>query len=146
MFDDENEQNSTSCDNGTDSSQTSKSTITANLLPVTTAFSYHPVARQSYFTTPIETALKQYHDIDDDPIPFIDDNLSTVHSRKSSTCWSDRTSLSSRFSLIWKLNMIRSGSQNRSKLSNGRDKRRDNRRNIRYSIPISQQNRFSEEL
>ncbi|CAF1032572.1 unnamed protein product, partial [Didymodactylos carnosus] len=53
----------------------------------------------SYFHTAIENVIRQR---DDDPIPFIDETISTGASRKSSTCWSERTSLSSRFGLRFK--------------------------------------------
>lgn len=127
----EYEQNS--CYNESDSSN---STLLAQL-PSSIPYRSYPTTRPSYFNSGIEAAMKQRLDIDDEPIPFIDDNLSTAPSRKSSaTCWSDKTSLSSRLSLIWKLN------QKRSKTINGKDKRRSNHqhRNMKYSIPPIQQN------
>jgi hypothetical protein len=62
---------------------------------------------RSYFLSTIESAIKQRLDDEDEPIPFIDENLSIAASRKSSACWSDRTSLSSRFGLSKKWNLIR---------------------------------------
>ncbi|CAF4481983.1 unnamed protein product, partial [Rotaria sp. Silwood2] len=95
----------------------------------------------------IETDIKQ-HLPDDEPIPYIDDNLSVTHSRKSSACWSDRTSLSSRFGLAWKLNLMRSGSQIRPPTSSNEivgGTKRFNYRTIRYTIPRSQL-KFHDEL
>ena len=87
--------------------------------------------------------MKQHLEDDGgEPIPFIDENLSTAHSRKSSACWSDRTSLSSRLSLIWKLNRMRNNSQTRSNGSKRNDKRRAHQHNrtMRYTISPSQPN------
>ena len=66
--------------------------------------------RGSYFNSAFETAIRQ-HLHDDEPIPFIDENLSVTHSRKSSACWSDRTSLSSRFGFARKFHFMRPNSQ-----------------------------------
>jgi hypothetical protein len=150
----EDETNSSSYFNETQSSQTSNSTIIANLPPPSTYYPY-PSPHTSYFNSAIETAIKQ-HLHDDEPIPFIDDNLSLTHSRKSSACWSDRTSLSSRFGLAWKLNLIRSNTQIRppppppppppSNEMAGGETKRFNYRTIRYTIPPSQQTRFHDEL
>ena len=109
----EDETNSSSLYNETD---TLNSTIIVNLPPArpppppSASYYLHSSPHTSYFNSAIETAIKQ-HLHDDEPIPFIDDNLSVTHSRKSSACWSDRTSLSSRFGLAWKLNFIRSNAQ-----------------------------------
>jgi len=147
----EDEANSSSYFNETQSSQTSNSTIIANLPPPS---SYYPYSspHTSYFNSAIETAIK-HHLHDDEPIPFIDDNLSVTHSRKSSACWSDRTSLSSRFGLAWKLNLIRSNTQIRPPTPSnetgvgGGGTKRFNYRTIRYTIPPSQhQLRFHDEL
>jgi len=137
----DNEQNCSSCYNETESSQTSNS-ILITKLPPTPSYHHCPTTRPSYFNNAIETAIEKHLNDDDEPIPFIDDNISTERSRKSSACWSDRTSLSSRFSLIWKLNRMRSGSNNRSMLSKGKEKRRrrHHHRTMEYSIPPSQQN------
>ncbi len=117
--------------NESDNSQTSNSTLIPNLPPTTI---YHH-SRPSYFNSAIETAIEQR--LDDEPIPFIDENPSATHSRKSSACWSDKTSLSSRFSLAWKLNVMRSSAQNRS----AKDKQRHHHpRTIRYTIPPIQPN------
>jgi hypothetical protein len=108
----------------------------------------HSSPRISYFNSAIETAIKQ-HLHDDEPIPFIDDNLSVTHSRKSSACWSDRTSLSSRLGLAWRLNLIRSSTQIRSPTPSneiGGGAKRFNYRTIRYAIPSSQQLPFHDEL
>ncbi|CAF0754023.1 unnamed protein product [Didymodactylos carnosus] len=53
----------------------------------------------SYFQSAIENVIRHR---DDDPIPFIDETISAGASRKSSACWSERTSLSSRFGLRFK--------------------------------------------
>ncbi len=136
--------NSSSCYNETDSSLTSNTTTIGNL-PSTIPYHHLLTGHTSYFHSGIETAIKQHLDEDDEPIPFIDDNLSNAHSRKSSACWSDKTSLSSRFSLAWKLNRMRSSSQNRSPLSKG--KRRHQHRTNRFTIsPSSQKNQSNEEL
>jgi hypothetical protein len=136
--------NTSSCYNETDSSQTSNITTIANL-PSTIPYYHLPTGHTSYFNSEIETAIKQHLDDDDEPIPFIDDNLSNAHSRKSSACWSDKTSLSSRFSLAWKLNRMRTSSQNRSPLS--KEKRRYQHRTNRFTIsPSSQQNQSNDEL
>jgi hypothetical protein len=148
LANEEDEPNSLTCYNETESSQTSNSTVTANLLPPATSYYCYPTTHTSYFNSSIETAIKQRLDNEDnEPIPFIDDNTSIAHSRKSSACWSDRTSLSSRFSLAWKLNAMRSRSQTRSTLSNGNEKRRRyHPRTMRYSIPSSQQTQCNDEL
>jgi len=135
----DDEQNYSNCYNETESSQRSNSILIAKL-PPTTSYHHCPTTRPSYFSNAIETAIEQNLNDDDEPIPFIDDNISTERSRKSSACWSDRTSLSSRFSLIWKLNRMRSGSNNRSTLSKEKEKRRRHHRTMRYSIPPLQQN------
>jgi hypothetical protein len=135
----EEEQNNSSYCHPTECSETSDSTLLANL-PSITPYQHYLTARPSYFNSTIESAMKQHLDDDSEPIPFIDENVSTTHSRKSSACWSDRTSLSSRFSLIWKLNRMRSNSQNRSTLSNSKDKRRTHHRTFRYTTPSSQPN------
>ena len=96
--------------------------------------------RPSYFRSTIESAMKERLEDDGEPIPFIDENLSSAHSRKSSACWSDRTSLSSRLSLIWKLNRMRTNSQNRSNGSKRNEKRRAHHRTMRYTIPPTQPN------
>lgn len=135
----EDESNSSSYCNETETFQTSNSTITTHP-PLPLSPFYPP--RTSYFHSAIETAIKQ-HFHDDEPIPFIDDNISMTHSRKSSACWSDRTSLSSRLSLIWKLNRMRTNSQNRSNGSKRNDKRRahhHHHRTTRYTIPPTQPN------
>ena len=92
-----------------------------------------PPGRISYFNSAFESALKQ-HLHDDEPIPFIDENLSVTHSRKSSACWSDRTSLSSRFGLSWKLHFMRSSAQLRPTTVS-----RFNYRTIRYALPPSKE-------
>ena len=111
------------------SSNTSESVTTSDsvLLPrSTTKFHYQQSAiRPSYFNSTIESAMRQHFENDDEPIPFIDENLSNTHSRKSSACWSDRTSLSSRLSSLWRLN---------------RDKRRSQHRSMRYTISPTQAN------
>ncbi|UJR15898.1 hypothetical protein I4U23_002821 [Adineta vaga] len=124
----EYETNSSSSVNETELSQTSNTTLTANL-PQTSHYLYSS-SRISYFNSAIETAIK-HHINDDEPIPFIDDNLSVTHSRKSSACWSDRTSLSSRFGLAWKWNGIRSGTPSNEIGST----KRFNYRPIRYTMP-----------
>lgn len=138
------------CYNETESSQTSNSPVTTNLLPSATSYYCCPTVQTSYFNSTIETAIKQRLDNEDnEPIPFIDDNISIARSRKSSACWSDRTSLSSRFSLAWKLNVMRLGSQNRTTLSNENEKQRRRRyhhRTAKYTIPSSQQNQSNDEL
>ena len=98
--------------------------------------------RTSYFNSAFEKAMKQ-HLHDDEPIPFIDESLSISHSRKSSACWSDRTSLSSRFGLAWKLNFIRSNINN---MESSATNRRFNYRTIRYPLPTSRQYHFHEQL
>lgn len=145
---DEGRTNSSTSYHETESSETSNSTILANL-PSSSYAPYSSPPRTSYFNSAIETAIKQ-HLHDDEPIPFIDDNLSVTHSRKSSACWSDRTSLSSRFGFAWKLNLMRSGTQLRSPPSSsnetGGNPRRLNYRTMRYTIPPSQQLQFHDEL
>ncbi len=134
----EDETNSSTCYNETESSQTSNSTITANLPPPSSYYLYSS-PRISYFNSAIETAIKQ-HLHDDEPIPFIDDNVSVTHSRKSSACWSDRTSLSSRFGLAWRLNLMRSNTQIRPPtFSTETEGGSTKRYTIRYTIPPSQQ-------
>ena len=66
---------------------------------------------------------------DDEPIPFIDDNLSIAHSRKSSACWSDRTSLSSRLGFPRKFNFRRSRSHLRTEPIHEHEQRKHKRRN-----------------
>ncbi|CAF2370946.1 unnamed protein product [Rotaria sp. Silwood2] len=142
---DEEQTNSSSYYNETDSSETSNLTVIANLPPP--SYFLYSSPRTSYFSSAIETAIKQ-HLHDDEPIPYIDDNLSVTHSRKSSACWSDRTSLSSRFGLAWKLNLMRSGSQIRPPTSSNEivgGTKRFNYRTIRYTIPRSQL-KFHDEL
>jgi hypothetical protein len=134
----EDETNSSSDYNETESSHTSNLTVIANLPPP--SYFLYSSPRKSYFNSAIETAIKQ-HLHDDEPIPFIDDNLSTTHSRKSSACWSDRTSLSSRFGLAWKLNLIRS-----TTLFNETETKRFNYRTARYGLPSSQPFQFHDEL
>ncbi len=153
----EDETNSSSFYNETQSSQTSNLTIIANLPPPppppSSSYYLYSSPRPSYFNSAIETAIKQ-HLHDDEPIPFIDDNLSVTHSRKSSACWSDRTSLSSRFGLAWRLNLIRSSTQIRPPTPSnetgggggGGETKRFNYRTIRYAIPSSQQVRCHDDL
>lgn len=140
----DDEQNLSSCFNETLSSET---TNTIFLTPPVTSYHACPANRTSYFNSTIEAAMKQRLN-DDEPIPFIDETISTSHSRKSSVYWSDKTSWSSRFSLAWKLNRMRLASRNRSTSSNERDKRRYRHRNIQYTIPppSSQGNHLSDEL
>jgi hypothetical protein len=147
----EDETNSSFFYNETQSCQTSNSTIIANL-PPPSSYYHHPSPHTSYFNSAIETAIKQ-HLNDDEPIPFIDDNLSVTHSRKSSACWSDRTSLSSRFGLAWRLNLMRSNTQIRPPTPSndiggggGGGVKRFNYRTIRYAIPSSQQFRTHDEM
>ncbi|CAF1286945.1 unnamed protein product [Rotaria magnacalcarata] len=138
--------NSTSFYNESETSEESNSTVLPNL-PPSSYFSYS-VPRTSYFNSAIETAIKQ-HLQDDEPIPFIDDNLSITHSRKSSACWSDRTSLSSRFGFAWKLNLMRSGSQTRPPTSSNETRansKRFNLRTIRYTMSPSEKLQFHDEL
>ncbi|CAF4204987.1 unnamed protein product [Rotaria socialis] len=135
----EEDHNLSSCYNETLSSQASTSMFTATRSPVPAAYYHYPATGASYFDSNIETVIKEHLD-DDEPIPFIDDNLSTTHSKKSSACWSDKTSLSSRFSLAWKLNKKRLASQNRSILSYEKEKRRYHHRTIRHIKPLSQDN------
>ncbi|UJR30695.1 hypothetical protein I4U23_018216 [Adineta vaga] len=149
----EDEQISSTCYNETEPSHASNFTATVNLLPpltTTTSSHYHHYInnRPSYFHSTIESAIKQHLDNDDnEPIPFIDDNLSTARSRKSSACWSDRTSLSSRFSLAWKFHSRRSISQNRSTISTNNEKRRKySHRPLRYTISAAQQSQPNDEL
>ncbi|CAF1074281.1 unnamed protein product [Adineta steineri] len=144
----EDETNSSSYYNETDISQTSTSTVAANL-PSSSCLLYSS-PRTSYFNSAIETAIK-HHLHDDEPIPFIDDNLSITHSRKSSACWSDRTSLSSRFGLAWKLNLIRTNSQLQpTTLSNetggGGGIKRFSYRTMRCTMSPTQQLQFHDEL
>jgi len=114
--------------------------------PLPSTYNPYSSTRISYFNSAIETAIKQ-HLHDDEPIPFIDDNLSMTHSRKSSACWSDRTSLSSRFNLAWKLNLMRNSNQHRSTTSPYETAKRFNYRTIRYTIPPSyEHNRTHEQL
>lgn len=145
----EDEINSSLYCNETQSCQTSNSTIIANLSPPPPLSSYylHSTPHTSYFNSAIETAIKQ-HLHDDEPIPFIDDNLSVTHSRKSSACWSDRTSLSSRFGLAWRLNLMRSNTQIRPPTPSNEigGTKRFNYRTIRYAIPSSQQFRIHDEM
>ena len=136
--------NSSSFYNETISSETSNTTTLVNL-PSTIPYHHLPTGHVSYFNSGIEKVIKQHLNDDDDPIPFIDDNLSTARSRKSSACWSDKTSLSSRFSLARKLTRMRTSSQNRSPLS--KEKRRYQHRTNRLTIsPSSQQNQSNDEL
>ncbi|CAF4071814.1 unnamed protein product [Rotaria magnacalcarata] len=135
----EEEPNLSSCYNETLSSQTSNSMFTTVLSPVPATYFHYPTTGASYFNSNIETVIKEHLD-DDEPIPFIDDNLSTTHSKKSSACWSDKTSLNSRFSLAWKLNKKRLASQNRSLLSYEKEKRRYHHRTILHIKPPSQDN------
>ena len=135
--------------NDTESFQTSNSTTMANLPPPSTYFLYSS-PRSSYFNSAIETAIKQ-HSHDDEPIPFIDENISVTHSRKSSACWSDRTSLSSRFGIAWKLNLLRSTPQIRpsaiSSNETGTSSKRFNYRTVRYTVsPSSAPFEFHDEL
>lgn len=110
--------------------------------PLPSPFNPYSLPRVSYFHSAIETAIKQ-HLHDDEPIPFIDDNLSITPSRKSSACWSDRTSLSSRFNLAWKLNFMRTSTQLRSTtpISEIGGTKRFHYRTIRYTIPPAHQQR-----
>ncbi|CAF1526563.1 unnamed protein product [Rotaria sp. Silwood1] len=134
----DDEQNLSSPNNEAVSSQILNTNFIGNLSPPTTPYYHCPTSHTSYFNSNIETIMKErLHD--DEPIPFIDDNLSVTHSRKSSVGWSDKTSLSSRFSLAWKLNRMRSASQNRSILSNEKEKRRYHHRTIRYTQPSTSQ-------
>jgi hypothetical protein len=137
----EEERNTSSYYHQSESSETSNCTLLVTSPPIP-SFQHYLTAHPSYFNSTIESAMKQCLDNDNDnePIPFIDENLSNTHSRKSSACWSDRTSLSSRFSLIWKLNRMRSNHQNRSISSNSKEKRRSRHRTFRYTIPPSQPN------
>ncbi|CAF3147590.1 unnamed protein product, partial [Rotaria sp. Silwood2] len=139
LTNEDDEQNLSTCINETVSLQAANTNFIENLSPSTTSYHHGPTSRTSYFNSNIETIMKErFHD--DEPIPFIDDNLSITHSRKSSVCWSDKTSLSSRFSFAWKLNRIRSTAQNRSILSNEKEKRRYHHRTIRYTQPSSPEN------
>ncbi|CAF1032759.1 unnamed protein product [Rotaria sordida] len=134
------ENNLSLCNNNeTLSSQKSNANFIENISPPT-SFYHYPTNHASYFNSTIETAMKERLDDDDEPIPFIDDNLSVTHSRKSSVCWSDKTSLSGRLNLTWKLNRLRSTSQNRSTLSNEKEKRRYHHRTVRYAQSSSQEN------
>lgn len=135
---DDDDHSSTLYNEATSSQTITSVTNNQNTNPLPTV-QYSSSPRISYFNSAFETILKQ-HLHDDEPIPFIDDNLSVTHSRKSSACWSDRTSLSSRFSLAKKFNFIRSNSQLRPmtpshELPNGT--RRFQYRTIRYVIPPS---------
>ena len=144
------EDNSSSDFSPTENSQDSTSAMITNLpsllLPnPSSSASYFrcPSGRISYFNSAFESAMKQ-HLHDDDPIPYIDENLSVTHSRKSSACWSDRTSLSSRFGLAWKLNFMRSSSQSRPSTIGQHEastgpSRRFNYRTIRYALPPSKE-------
>ena len=70
-----------------------------------------------------------------------------THSRKSSACWSDRTSLSSRYGLAWKLNLMRSHTKQRSLTPSNGTTRRFQYRTIRYTLPASvQQFHFDDQL
>lgn len=144
---DEDPTNSSSFYNESESSDGSHSTVSANLPP--TSYFLYSSPRASYFNSAIETAIKQ-HLHDDEPIPYIDDNLSITHSRKSSACWSDRTSLSSRFGFAWKFNLMRSGTQGRMTTSPNESRRNIKRFNTnrptRYAISPSQQLQFQDEL
>ncbi|CAF1132894.1 unnamed protein product [Adineta ricciae] len=135
----EYETNSSSYGNETEISQTSNSTLTANL-PQPSNYLYSS-SRTSYFNSAIEAAIK-HHLHDDEPIPFIDDNLSVTHSRKSSACWSDRTSLSSRFGFAWKWSGMRSATCSTEQGSS----RRFNYRPVRYTIPRISQRHIHEQL
>ncbi len=150
----EDETNSSSYYNETELSQTSNSTVIAHSPPPPPSSSSYFLCsspRPSYFNSAIETAIK-HHLHDDEPIPFIDDNVSTTHSRKSSACWSDRTSLNSRFGLAWKFNLIRSGlpipppPPPPPPPLNETGIRRFKYRTIRYVIPPLQQLQFHDEL
>ena len=135
----EEEQNTASYCHQSESSETSHATLLATSPPIS-SIQHYLNTRPSYFNSTIESAMKQRVDDDNEPIPFIDENISNTHSRKSSACWSDRTSLSSRFSLIWKLNRMRSINPNRSISSNSKGKRRSRHRTYQYTIPPSQPN------
>ena len=143
-FDNEDEENLSPRYDDTESPQTSKLALLANLSPPTTSYHRYSTICTSYFDSTIETAIKQR--LNEEPIPFIDDNLSTTHSRRSSACWSDKTSLGSRFSLSLKMNRIRSRSQNRSTLSSEKGKRRYHQRTTRHAVPTRQPNRFHNDL
>lgn len=144
----EEEETTSSCFcNETLCSQTSHGNTIA---PLPSTYNPYSSAHISYFNSAIETAIKQ-HLHDDEPIPFIDDNLSMTHSRKSSACWSDRTSLSSRFNLAWKLNLMRTSNQHRSQTpvnETAANPKRFNYRTIRYTIPPSshEHHRIHEQL
>jgi hypothetical protein len=152
---DDDRNRSSTCGHQTVSSHTSTSLMLSHLpsmtlpLPVCSSPYYRCASPQlSYFNTAFETTMKQ-HLNDDEPIPFIDDTLSISPSRKSSTCWSDRTSWSSRFGLAWKLNLIRSNTQlrpitDRIDVSGGM--RRFNYRTIRYAVPSSRKRHYRDQL
>ena len=158
----DDEQKSLSSHHELESLETSQSTVRAHLLsrallspppPATSSHSYfHRSSPQtSYFTSGIESAMKQRLDEDDEPIPFIDDNLSVAYSRKSSACWSDRTSLSSRLGFAWKFNLRRSASHIRPPSSHDqsvskKSRRHQPHRTVRYPLSASQQHQSNDEL
>ena len=122
----------------TGSSQTSNSTVLASLLPaattlpIDTTYFRRSAPHTSYFTSAIETAIKQRLEDDNEPIPFIDESVSVAHSRKSSAGWSDRTSLSSRFGFARRLHQMRSGSQIPRSARPGHEEKKQKRRSHRY--------------
>ena len=134
--DDDDEQTSSTDQNKTESSQTSDCTALAQLLPPlppplsapTVSFFHYKTTPISYFNSNIESAMIRRLEEDDEPIPFIDDNLSIANSRKSSACWSDRTSLSSRLGFSRKFNFRRSRSQLRTDTIQEQDGRKRKRR------------------
>lgn len=150
---DEDEQTSSTYPNKTDSSQTSNSTAHAQLLPApsssSTSYARYAAVPTSYFNSTIESAMVRHLEEDDEPIPFIDDNLSVAYSRKSSACWSDRTSLSSRLGFPRRFNFKRSRSQLRTESvvqeQDGRkQKRRSHHRTKNLSILPQEQLRINE--
>ena len=139
--DDEERPSSSSLCNASEDSQTSTSLMLIQhpsssyaVNPNSTSSYFHP--RTSYFNSAFEKVIRQ-HLHDEEPIPFIDESISVSHSRKSSACWSDRTSLSSRFGFAWKLNLIRSNLSNTDSSTGGT--RKFQYRTVRYPVPTSRQ-------
>lgn len=139
--DDEDEEPSSSLCNDTENSQTSTSVMITQLPssslaanPSSSTSYFH--GRTSYFNSAFEKVIRQ-HFHDEEPIPFIDETLSVSHSRKSSACWSDRTSLSSRFGFAWKLNLIRSNLSSADSSTVGT--RRFQYRTVRYPLTATRQ-------
>ena len=113
-------------------------------VPVVNSYFHRPAISISYFNSTIESAMKERLEIDDEPIPFIDDNLSLAHSRKSSACWSDRTSLSSRFGFVRRFRQNRSTPTN--ELDNRQRKRRSHQRTNQLTIRPQDQYQITEQL